>query len=295
MGLDRRGSVRLQLLTSTLVGREQERSRLAAAVAQARDGRGSLVLLAGEAGVGKTVLARAVLQESGLTVLQGAGLQGGAPAYWPLTTALPDLAAASGADRAALCEAVVSAFAAAAPAAVFLDDLQWADEGTLDMLAVLAPALETQALHVVGAYRSDELSRGHPLRRLRSELRRQGRLHELTVEPLGAADTGALLRNVVGGDVAPSLLRTVVGRTGGLPFFVEELGAVLIAEDRLRPGPGGLELSSGEELPLPEHVRDAVLLRAAGLDDDAQAALSVAAAVGKSFDPELATAIAGLA
>ena len=293
MGLDRRRSVRLQLLT--LVGREQERSELAAAVARAREGRGSLVLLAGEAGVGKTVLARAVLQESGLTVLQGASLQGGAPAYWALTTALPDLAGVTGADRAALCEVVVSAFAAAAPAAVFLDDLQWADEGTLDMLAVLAPALETQSLSVLGAYRSDEMSRGHPLRRLRSELRRQGRLHELTVEPLGAADTRALLRSVVGGDVAPSLVRTVVGRTGGLPFFIEELGAILVAEDRLRPGPGGLELSSGEDLPLPEHVRDAVLLRAAGLDGGVLAALSVAAAVGRSFDPELATAIAGVA
>ena len=294
MGLDRRGSVRLQLLTTALVGRVQERAQLAAAVARAREGRGSLVLLAGEAGVGKTALARGVLQESGLAVLQGAGLQGGAPAYWPLTSALPDLAGVSGADRAALCEVVVSAFAAAAPAAVFLDDLQWADEGTLDMLAVLAPALETQALQVLGAYRSDELSRGHPLRRLRSELRRQGRLHELTVEPLGAVDTGALLRSVVGGDVAPSLVHTVVGRTGGLPFFVEELGAVLVAQNRLRPGPGGLELGSSEELPLPEHVRDAILLRAAGLDDDARAALSVAAAVGQSFDPELATAIAAL-
>ena len=242
--------------------------------------------MAGEAGVGKTALARGVLQESGLAVFQGAGLQGGAPAYWPLTSALPDLAGVSGADRAALCEVVVSAFAAAAPAAVFLDDLQWADEGTLDMLAVLAPALETQALQVLGAYRSDELSRGHPLRRLRSELRRQGRLHELTVEPLGAADTGALLRAVVGGDVAPSLVRTVSGARAGCRSSSRNSAAVLVAQNRLRPGPGGLELGSSEELPLPEHVRDAILLRAAGLDDDARAALSVAAAVGQSFDPE---------
>jgi DNA-binding NarL/FixJ family response regulator len=281
-----------------LIGREHERSQLEGAVAQAREGRGSLVLLAGEAGVGKTVLARAVLDASGLAVFQGAGLQGGAPAYWPLTTALPALAGAAGADRAELCDRVVSTFAAVAaerPAAVFLDDLQWADEGTLDMLAVLPPALVTQALLVVGAYRSDELPRGHPLRRLRSELRRQGRLHELAVEPLGAAETGALLRSIVGEDLAPALVRTVVGRTGGLPFFVEELGAVLVGEGRLHAGSSGLELRSGDELPLPEHVRDAVLLRAAGLDDDARAALSAAAAVGQSFDPELATAIAGLA
>jgi hypothetical protein len=112
---------------------------------------------------------------------------------------------------------------------------------------------------VVGAYRSDEMPRGHPLRHLRTELRRQRRLYELAVEPLGAAETGALLRAIVGEEVAPSLLRVVVERTGGLPFFVEELGAVLAAGERLRPGLGGLELSDGDQLPLPEHVRDAVL------------------------------------
>jgi DNA-binding NarL/FixJ family response regulator len=277
-----------------LTGREHERAQLREAVAQGRAGRGSLVLLAGEAGVGKTVLARHVLRDSDLGLREGAGLQGGAPAYWPLTAALPELGAVSGLDRAALCDKVVAAFAAAAPAAVFLDDLQWADEGTLDMLAVLTPTLETQPLFVVGAYRSDELPRGHPLRRLRSELRRQGRLHELPVEPLGPEDTATLLRAIVGADVAPSLRRAVLERTGGLPFFVEELGAVLASGDRLRSGRGGLELAEGGELPLPETVRDAVLVRAAGLDDDARATLSAAAAVGRSFDPRLATAVAGL-
>jgi predicted ATPase len=155
-----------------LIGREHERAQLQSAIDQARAGSGSLLLLAGEAGVGKTVLARHVLQESDLAVFAGVALQGGAPAYWPLTTALPALRGAAGPAptakrlvRAALCDKVVTTFAAVAaerPAAVFLDDLQWADDGTLDMLAVLAPALETQALLVVGAYRSDEMPRGHP-------------------------------------------------------------------------------------------------------------------------------------
>jgi DNA-binding NarL/FixJ family response regulator len=282
---------------AVLIGRERERAQLHDAVADARAGRGSIVLLAGEAGVGKTVLARATLDDADVTVLHGAALQGGAPAYWPLTAALPELAGLAGDDRAALCDTVVAAFAAMGergPAAVFLDDLHWADEGTLDMLAVLAPALETQPLIVVGAYRSDELRRGHPLRRLRSELRRQSRLQEIAVEPLGARDTEALLRAIVGDALAPSLVRAVVDRTAGLPFFVEELGAALVAEGRLRPGPAGLALGNGDDLPLPEHVRDAVLLRAAGLDDDARAGLAAAAAVGLTFDPRLAAAVAGL-
>ena len=258
MGLDRRGGVRLQLLTTALVGRGQERSQLAAAVARAREGRGSLVLLAGEAGVGKTVLARGVLQDSGLAVLQGAGLQGGAPAYWPLTSALPISRALSGADRAALCELVVSAFAAAAPAAVFLDDLQWADEATLDMLAVLAPALESQALHVVGAYSSDELPRGHPLRRLRTELRRQARLHELSVEPLGAR-TPARCSAVVGGDVAPSLLHRGRAARAVCPSSWRSSEPSSQRKDGCGRAPAASSSAPGEELPVPENVRDAVL------------------------------------
>ena len=69
---------------------------------------------------------------------------------------------------------------------------------------------------------------------------------------------------------------------------------MLDAERLLRAGPDGLELSTDEELPLPEHVRDAVLLRTSGLDDDARGALTAAAAIGQRFDPHLAGAIAGL-
>ena len=277
-----------------LIGRDPERAHLREALAEASAGRGSLVLLAGEAGAGKTALAREVLGDSELALRQGAGVPGGAPAYWPLTTALPELGAVAGLDRAALCDRVVAAFAEAAPAAVFLDDLHCADEGTLDMLAVLAPALESEAVLVIGAYRSDELPRGHPLRRLRSELRRQGRLHELAIEPFGADNVAALLRAILGSEVAPSLQRAVLARSAGLPFFVEELTAVLVADDRLHPGPGGLELGDDDELPLPETVRDAVLVRAAGLDDDARAAIGAAAAVGPRFDPRLVVAIAGV-
>jgi predicted ATPase len=212
-----------------LVGREHERSELAAMVAHARDGRGSLALIGGEAGIGKTALARAVLQDSDLTVFEGAAPQAGAPAYWPLALVLRaharsggtgrsrggdgPLAAllrtdppsdepsdppsdAPGLDQRAFLEGVVSAFLAIAaerPAAVFLDDLQWGDEGTIDLIAAIAPALEAEQLLVVGAYRSDEMPRGHPLRRSRTELRRQGRLRELVLEPLGERETAALL------------------------------------------------------------------------------------------------------
>jgi DNA-binding NarL/FixJ family response regulator len=306
-----------------LIGREREQAQLAAWAAEALAGHGALVLVAGEAGVGKTALARRVLGGSGLTVLEGVGVQGGTSAFGPvvevlrsllrvegggplvegplaghLALLLPELGppAAEG-DRATLFEAIRQALATIAarrPAALFLDDLQWADDATVELLAALARSLDSQPLLICGAFRSDELPRGHPIRRLRSELRRAGWLRQLTLEPLGAEATAALLEQALGSAAGPSLHRAVFDRTGGVPFFVGELASALAAGGLLEAGPSGLELLEGEDVPLPDSVRDAVLLRAAGLSDDARAAVMAAAVAGLTFDPELVTAVAGL-
>jgi DNA-binding CsgD family transcriptional regulator len=304
------------------LGREREQAQLRAWAAEALAGHGSLVLLAGEAGVGKTTLAREVLAGSGLAVLEGVGVHGGPSAFGPvvevlrarlraaggrplvtgplaahLALLLPELGppAAEG-DRATLFEAIRQALAAIVardPAGLFLDDLQWADDATLELLAALARSLDDQPLLILAAFRSDELPRGHPIRRLRSELRRAGRLRQVTLEPLGAEASAALLERALGA-AGPSLRRAVLDRTDGVPFFVQELASALAASGRLQAGPSGLELLEGEDVPLPDSVRDAVLLRAAGLSDDARAAVMTAAVAGPTFDPELVTAVAGL-
>ena len=297
-----------------LVGREGELAVLEEAAERARAGRGSLVLVAGEAGVGKTVLSRSALGQCGLRVFEAAARQGGTAPYGPLMAVLRahqprDLGAAAAdawlaglanephREHAAVLERLATAFVSACgdrPTGVLLDDLQWADEGSLEVIVGLAPLVESEPVFVIGTYRSDELSRTHPLRRLRSELRRQRRLHEISLEPLPAAECGVLLERVCGDRVAPSLVAVVVDRTSGVPFFVEELGAALLTGGRLRAGSAGLELRGGEKLPLPDNIRDAVLLRAVGLDDATQVALGVAAALGLRFDPDLAVGLAGL-
>ena len=113
------------------------------------------------------------------------------------------------------------------------------------------------------------------------------------MEPFDAAATGVLLERVLGAPAAPSLRDAIFDRTDGVPFFVTELGLALAASERLRSGPAGLELLAGEDLPLPDSVRDAVLLRASGLSDEARAAIAVAVA-GQSFDVESVMAITGL-
>jgi predicted ATPase len=153
-----------------LIGREGEQAQLHAWVTEALAGRGSLVLLGGEAGVGKTTLVQHSLAASGLQVLEGFAVEGGTPPFGPVVEALrsylrtggvsllegplashlamllPELGTLdAAADRATLFEAIRQAVATIAgrrPTAVFLDDLQWADDATPELLGALARSVD---------------------------------------------------------------------------------------------------------------------------------------------------------
>src|SRR5581483_9600563 len=301
------------------VGRRPELSRLEAAVTTATSGRGALVLISGEAGVGKTSLAEHVLSKSGVRFLRGAALPSGSP-YGPVTAALrhylrlvPGGLAGCGplrdqlavllpelgppgpvADRATMFEAIRCALvtvAAAGPGAILLDDLHWSDEATLDLLAALAQPICDVPLLLVGTYRSDELPRAHPLRRLRHDLRRDRCLEEIELEPLTAPEVTELVTMLLGDTPAPRLASLLYDRTGGAPFFVEELVLALRDAGRLIPGPSGLTLALDEQVPLPRTVRDAVLVRTAPLSERARAAAEAAAVAGHRFDLAVAAAL----
>jgi DNA-binding CsgD family transcriptional regulator len=305
-----------------LIGRSRERAELDRFLAGVRAGEGGLVLIAGQAGVGKTVLVEDALDRSDLLVLRGAGSETSATPYGPIVQTLrcylrevpgglsastylagelglllPELGPPRGTtDRATIFEAIRSALeliGARGPAALLLDDLQWADATTLELLPTLAVAVADQPLALVGVYRDDEIPRGHPLRRLRNELRRASALRELTVEPLDPDATAALAQRRLGSGVSSALARIIYDRTQGLPFFVEELVAALSAGGCLEGGTHGLALAAGEDVPIPESVRDAVLVRAVGLSEAAWRALEVASAAGTRFALDLVAELAG--
>ena len=187
-----------------LIGRDVERGWLEEAVAAAEAGQGSLVLLSGEAGIGKTRLAEDVAEASDALALRGAASPSATLPYGPMLGALrgylrsepgalascgplqghlalllPELGpAVAESDRATLFESLrcaLATIASGSPAVILLDDLQWSDDATLELLGALADPLRELPILVVGAYRSDEVPRAHPLRGLRNELRRARR------------------------------------------------------------------------------------------------------------------------
>ncbi|MDG4826618.1 LuxR C-terminal-related transcriptional regulator [Asanoa sp. WMMD1127] len=228
---------------SHLVEREPHLAALRAAYdAVARGDGGVLVLLGGEAGGGKTALVREFCRDH-------------AEVHWgacdPLFTPRPlgpfvDIAQATpSGDLRNLLEnnpkphQIAAAIARTTqPAIIVLEDLHWADEATLDVLSLLGRRIAGLPLLIVATYRDDEIGRAHPLRRLLGEVR--GR--RLTADPLSPEAVATLANNH-----DPQALHQA---TGGNPFFVTE---VLAAD-----GQG-----------IPATVRDAVLARAARLDDAA--------------------------
>jgi DNA-binding NarL/FixJ family response regulator len=302
-----------------MIGRERELGELHRRLAAAATGTAGLVLLAGDAGVGKTRLVEAALAGCALAPLRGAATARGSTPYGPIVAALrdhlhrggelagmgplgvhlgavlPELGAPSVAcDRATLFEAIARAFeliAEAEPTVVFLDDIHWADAATLELLPSLALRIEELPLALLAAYRSDELPRGHPLRELRVELRRSGRFAELEVRPLGPAESAALVEHVLGRQPGPSLCSAIHDRTQGIPFFIEELAAGLAASGRLVTSGDRIELAASTTVPVPQTIRDAARLRLVGLSSDARATLEAAAAIGSSVPLLLLSAL----
>jgi DNA-binding CsgD family transcriptional regulator len=303
-----------------LVGRERELEELARIFASAEAGEGGLLLLPGDAGVGKTRLVEAAIAANGLAPLRGVATERGSMPYAPVIAALRDflrmepdglshsgpLASQLGAllpelgsspespDREPLFAAICLAFETIGrhrPTAVFLDDLQWADATTLELLPSLAAAAEEWPVLVLVAYRREDISRGHPLRRLRTDLRRAGRLAELVIEPLDSASTTVLAARVLGEEPGLTLQAALYDRTQGVPFFIEELAAALRDSSLLVQSGSGLQLEAGATVPIPETVRDAVRLRADNLSAAARGSLEAAAVVGLRIELELLVAL----
>ncbi|MFI8926864.1 BTAD domain-containing putative transcriptional regulator [Streptomyces sp. NPDC053474] len=281
-----------------LFGRGAETAVLeAAAHAALRAGRFTLALLSGEAGAGKTALAGELagrLGAAGWTVAWGRVPEGEAvPAGWPWTEALTELglpvgefARPGGGDPVAprlrrrrwVGERLASLAARGRPLLLVLDDLHWADEESLDLLAGLATAPPAAPVLAVGTYRDTEVPPA-----LGEFLGRAARAEPVRVRVGGLAEGPVrdLVAAVSGRDVDAATARAVRRRSGGNPFFVRELARLYAAD-------GAAALSG-----VPVGVRDVVRARLGTLPQEARTVLRLAAVVGAEADLDVLCALTG--
>jgi DNA-binding CsgD family transcriptional regulator/tetratricopeptide (TPR) repeat protein len=300
----------MALERSALVGRGPELAALRGALAAAREGSGGIVLVSGEAGIGKTRLVAEALERAGdappdLLLTRGqcadsgsgpvpyAGLDGilrslverlgaaevlaaAGPAADALGAILPGLVSVRpGVDAGRGPEVLadlLTTLAADQPVVVVLEDLHWSDDATRTVLARLARTARDTRLLVVATYRSDDVGRRHPLRTTLAELDRARLAERLDLAPLDEDEVAELAR-AVGADLpAGSELAELVDRSGGVPFYVEELASCVGTT-------------------LPGSLRDVLLLRYSQLSVEAQGLCRLVAAAGPRAPHDLLTAV----
>ena len=307
------------------VGRVAEVESLRAISAEVGRGDAQIVLLEGEAGIGKTTLVRRfaeIAAASGYAVVHGqSDSDCGAPSYWTWIQVLrellmrPEIAAvqrraphslgivkrlvrSEAIAEHAVVEAhdrrlwlfddvteVLRLFAAACPLLIVLEDLQAANEDSLLLLRFLARHLEATRTMVLGTLRRAALADDHALTATLTELRRVPSFTEMTIGGLSEEDTAAL----VGRRLSASMVRELQRRTGGNPLFLKEIlrhAANRYAPDWFARDDAAAALQRDLA---PPGIRDLVAQRVGRLDPDTRAIFDAAAVLGERFElPDVA-------
>ena len=246
------GAPRVKSNLVRLVERDEELAALHQAWERALSGRGGLLIVGGEPGTGKSALVEAFVEQT----------EGVAPTLWgagdPLATPRPlgpvhDVAAQLGEPVPTLlreAEQPHEIFSAVfehlrtTPSVLVIDDLHWADQGTVDLLRFVLRRVRSSRSLVIGTVRDDEVGTSHAMRSLLGDVARSPDASSLTLRPLSVAGVAELLADR---PIDPAALHRL---TAGNPFFV-------------------VEMLDHEGDDLPSNVRDAVLARTAPLDDEA--------------------------
>ena len=304
----------------SLVGRHGARAQLRAAWGASAEGRPHVVVLEGEAGIGKTALARWVTE----VAVAAGGMVGtgrahdltGSPPYWVWASALRDLGPAGVEELRAAAASVpgagvlgtllpelgpppseagaqfhlfdalartLAAVTVRAPVVLVLDDLQWADEASLDLLRFLVRTPLRARLLVVTAHRS--VPPTHPLSAARADIAGEARVVRIPLQPLEPAEVVALAEQVAGRPVDDATGAAIAAKTGGNAFFVEELVRLLRTPD------GAVDL---ERAAVPETVRGVVRQRAAHLGERAIEVLTLVSFASDHFTGALPRHLLGL-
>jgi DNA-binding SARP family transcriptional activator/tetratricopeptide (TPR) repeat protein len=305
--------------TERLVGRRVERAAVLAALDDAVAGHARLLLVEGEPGIGKSRLLEELGDEAsrrGADVFWARSHEAGAaPAFWPwlgplramldaelvegpgppgtemvvrLLSASADDEVLTPADsgRFPLFEAITRVLERAArrrPLVILLDDLQWADQASLELVEFLAGRLVGAAVLLAASVRELDIGRDDAVVRTLGAVSRRPTARRVQLNGVSRAETAELIELATGVPAAPALTTAIHARAEGNPFFIGELARFVVTGDGAPP----------EELVrrtgVPASVRDVVRRRLAGLPPSSVELLQVAAVIGRDVELGLLT------
>lgn len=303
-----------------LVGRDRELNRLRSVIERVLDGHGQVVLMAGEAGIGKTTLTTALIRQPSLgaaLVLTGHCYDlTTTPPYGPWleilhavrnqnrsfqlpNTLADDTALASAPGPDALFEAFLTFFrevAAHQPLVLILEDVHWADQASLDVMRYVIRQIGESRLLVVITYRDDEITRRHPLFQLLPILVREAPVERLLLRRLNAEDIQALVssRYELSQDDAARVTRYLWSLSDGNPFYAHELLDALVLEHIQGIEVRGATLGDLDKVRTPPLLKQVIERRMARLEVTTRDALEVAAVIGQDVPLDVWQAVLDL-
>ena len=302
-------------------GRAADREQLVGLLQDAARGERQIVAVVGEAGVGKSALVRelgADVRLRGGSMVTGRCLESDTrPPYaawsavldairvlrlvperreWAaLPQLVPALAGGPGApvpaSRLALFEDTAEYLrlaAVARPIVIVLDDMQWADALSWDLLEFLSARLDRERILVCLTLRAEDIQGDVLARRVR--LSRDRRFHELRLGRLVRTELGEWLTHALQQPLEPALLDTLYARGEGNPFLTVQLLRAMLEQGSMRWNGHEWEWSDVSAVRLPTAARDLVARRLARLSPTACRTLGAAAILGRSIDLDLAIA-----
>jgi DNA-binding CsgD family transcriptional regulator len=296
------------MLSPILVGRDGHLDVADARLADAAAGHGRTLLIAGEAGIGKTRFLRAVIRRAktlgfdyikgdlapqdhdvpGAVLLDFARMMQESPATadagsrilerWTTATAEGGIY-----SRPLVLETVEHIRASLdGPMVLAFEDLQWADDLSLEAIGELARTIESRRVLILATHRRDETPADAPLRSWRSRLLTQRQAEEIRLDRLTPAQTATMVSLLLeSGLPAPSEVTSAIHeRSDGVPLHIEELFAAVRAQ-------GPVDVGAIREVGVPDTIEDAVLARTARLSPEAQAVARAGAVLGRCFVPDV--------